>query len=329
MDTNPRPGRFALDESAEFKHVSAPLITAIRRDQMPEDLRDAFLPEDVILFCEPSHNCPCSALKRAQARRECAPLNSKCPWCMTDEVCGGLILILVALVCLRVVSIQHNETFTLHVFEYTMAVLWAMLVVLALVVVRLRYGTKAYNGVTYRCSQGIKLHFVYNLVRRILSPSSLILLQQARLNFRSFCRYYQFFINGQIGGPADQEVDSCVRQHAAEGTLSRTGLIEDGSRALLGLAPCQDIFTDFRCGCSQLRVVYRTYRDWKRWRLAAMVYERVQSREGTSLRHIDVDYHNYVNPLERLAGGGSHKWLMVDPRVFSSKLPSQPRTTHA
>jgi hypothetical protein len=143
------------------------------------------------------------------------------------------------------------------------------------------------------------------------------------LNVRSFFRGYHFFIiNGQAGGPAAEDVDICIRRHAAEGVLSRAGLIEDGSHILLVLAPCQDIFTVFGWGFSKLDVLYRSYRDWKRWRLAALVSDRVLSRDRIVLQQGDMDYHKYVNILERLGDGGGYKLFLLGPHLFSQRTPS-------
>lgn len=136
---------------------------------------------------------------------------------------------------------------------------------------------------------------------------------------QSFIRYYQFFNHGQPGGPADQDVDSCIRYHLAEGVLARVGLIEEGC-ALLGMIPRQDILADSGFGFSQLKVLQRTYQDWKRWRLGVLLCERFQARGGVWL-----EQGKQVNIVQRLGGSGRHKWFLVDSELFSSKRCSQPR----
>ncbi|ROV90186.1 hypothetical protein VSDG_08821 [Cytospora chrysosperma] len=320
MHTNSRPRRMlALDGRVECSLVSAPLITAISREQMPEDMRSAFLPEDIILLCEPSHNSSIADQTLAQARRNLSLLTRKCPWCMADSICARLIVTLAVLFSLGAASFQ-NKMFTL---ENAIAASSAMLTLLTLIFAYIHLGTGVDSGANLFCSQGVKFHYIYNLAGRMFSPSLLFLLQQPMLNVRSFFRYYHFFIiNGQAGGPADKDVDICIRHHAAEGALSRVGLIEDGSHILLALASCQDIVAVFGWEFPRLNGLYRTYRDWKRWRLAALVSDRLLSRDGIVLQQGDTSDHRYVNLLERLGDGGGYKWFLVDSRLFSQRTPS-------
>lgn len=124
------------------------------------------------------------------------------------------------------------------VLNYAFVASSTMLTSLTLVLLHVHYDkTRIYNGADLLCSQGVGLHCVYTLVGRMLSLSSLFFLQQPMLNVRSFYRCYQFLINGQAGGPADEDGDSCIRHHAAEGLLLRALLFEDCSPLLLGLAP--------------------------------------------------------------------------------------------
>lgn len=166
--------------------------------------------------------------------------------------------------------------------------------------------------------------WLHSLARLVLSPSSLFLLQQPIRNMKSFIRYYRFFGHGQAGGPADQDVDSCIRSHLAEGILGRVpGLFEEGC-ALLGLIPRQDRFALSGFGFARLGVLRRTFHDWKRWRLSALLCRRLQARGGVWLepeREVDI--------VDRLEGSGRRKWLLVDSRLFSSKSSSRPRGTVA
>lgn len=56
------------DIPADLSHISAPLITAIRGDQMPEDVRSEFLPEDILLINEPRSTCSAVNQTLAHAR---------------------------------------------------------------------------------------------------------------------------------------------------------------------------------------------------------------------------------------------------------------------
>lgn len=278
MKTVLEPSGLPLDESAESDRISTPLITAIRRDQMPEDLCSAFLPGDIVLFCFPQSRHSSMANSPPTKIRRASPLPAgKCPWCMADVVCLGLVMIPFAGLCLVAASFQNKEALAYHVFRYVIAALAAVLMFLALVLAHIQHGTDMHDGANLRCSGGggIKFHYSHSLAQRMLSPSSLLLLQQPTPNARSFIRFYDYFINRRTREPADADVDSCIRAYAAAGVLPHTGLIGDGSHALLGLAPCQDILADFGWGFSHLRALYRCYRDWKRWRLAAVLCERL------------------------------------------------------
>lgn len=317
VETGRGPSRLPLDRSTESDRISTPLMAAIRRDQMPDDLRSAFLPGDIILFCFPSHHSPTANPPPAQTRRGHPLLAGKCPWCMADEVCLGLNLISVALLCLVASSFQNKEVLAFHAFRYAAAALSTMFMFLILFLVHIHYGSDIHDIVNLRCPWGVKFHFSHSLARRVLSPSSLLLLQQPILNARSFFRFYNFFISGRTREPADTDVDNCIRAYAAAGVLPHVGLIDDGSHALLGLAPCQDILVGFGWGSSHLRDLYRSYWDWKRWRLAAVLCERLRGRDGAYLRRGDLVGRNSGDPLERLGSCCGHKWLLVDLGMFS------------
>lgn len=323
MKTDPGPLWPPSDEFAESDRISTPLITVIRRDQMPEDLRSAFLPGDVILFYLPSQHSWTANSLPTQIRQVFPLPAGKCPWCMTDEVCMGLVVIHIVLLCLVASFFQDKEALAYHLFRYLIAAQSTMLMFLILVLVHTHYGSDIHDSANLRCPRGVKFHWSHSLARRMLSSSSLVLLQQPILNARSFFRFYDFFINGRTRGPADADVDSCIRAHAAAGLLPHDGLIDDDSHALLGLAPCQDILVDFRWGFSHLRVLYRSFRDWKRWRLATVLCERLRSRDGMYLPRGDLGDHSSVSPLDRLGSGGGHKWFLVNAEVFSPLLPTQ------
>lgn len=323
MKTDPGPSWPPVDEYAESDRISTPLITAIRRDQMPEDLRSDFLPGDIILICFPSRHIS-TANPLPTRTRQTFPLPSgKCPWCMTDEVCLGLAMIHIALLCLVASFFQNKEAFAYHLFRYIIAALSVMLMFLILVLVHIHYGSDIHDSANLRCPQGIKFHWSHSLARRMLSSSSLVLLQQPILNARSFFRFYDFSINVRTRGPADADVDSCIRAHAAAGVLPHDGLIDEDSHALLGLAPCQDILVNFGWGFSHLRVLYRSYRDWRRWRLATVLCQRLRSRDGMYLTRGELDDRNSVSPLDRIGSDGGHKWFLVNAEVFSPFLPKQ------
>lgn len=236
---------------------------------------------------------------------------------MADGPCAGLLETLIILVCFARASIQDKGTLAYHVLGYTLDALEAISILLTLVLTFVHRGSNGYDSVKLRYPQGVTLHCVHSLAHRMLSPSSLFLLQQPMLNFRSFFRFYQFFNNGQPGGPSIQDVDSCIRHHAAEAMLSGVGLLENGSCALLGLAPCQNRLTDF--GLSKLQGLYQSFQDWRRWRLAALVCRQLQARDCAPLQQGDLNDNNDVNPLESLGGGDGCKWFLVDPQIFSSQ----------
>lgn len=306
-----------LDESAESDRILTPIITAIRQDQMPEDLRSAFLPGDIILFCVPSRHRSTTNPPPTQIRRGFPVPAGKCPWCMADEVCLG------TLGCLVAACFQNKEASAYHVIRYRIPALAAMLIFLRLVLVYIHYGSNMHDTANLRCPRGVKFHCSHSLARRMLCPSSLLLLQQPMLNARSFFRFYKFFINEKTRGPADADVDSCIRAHAAAGVLPHAGLIDDGSRALIGLVPYPDILVNFGWGSSYLRVLYRSYRDWERWRLAAVLCERLRGRDGMYLPRGDLDDLSSVNSLDLLRSGCGHKWFLVDPDIFSPSLPAE------
>lgn len=295
------------DVYADFNRTSAPTITAIRREQMPEQVRSAFCPEDIILFHQPRHQNSDTTTVHSQASDLPKP---RCLRRKAIIVCTGLIVVLTALVWLGAACMQDKETFAFRVSKITMILLSVSSLILALVLVYIQWGAEAYDRTGLSCT---------------LSSSSLILLQQPMVNVRSFFRYYQFFSKGKAGGPSDEEVDSCIRHLADdESAISLAELIGDGSHALLGLEPCQDLFTGFTWGFSWLNVLYQSYRDWKRWRLAALACERLQVQTGAFLQQSRMEG---PNPLEGLGGRGGHKWLLVDPKLFPSNLPSQPRAS--
>lgn len=321
MDTELLPVRPVSDPSTYFNHISHPTITAIRREHMPGDARSAFLPEDIILFQESNRKSLSTEQKNAQARWSFILLDLKCPWCRADVVCLGLTMGSAALVWLGAAFVECKETFAFHGLKFNILILLASSLLLGLSLIYMKRRTKAYDSVDLRCAKDVKLHFVFILASRILNSSSLLLLKQPMVNVRSFFRYYQFFSKGKAGELPDEEVDSCIRHLAhEEGALSLASLIGDGSYALLGLEPCRDMFPGTRWGFSWLNVLYQSYRDWKRWRLATIICERLQERRGVVLQQSCMDRQS---PLEGLGGRGGHKWLLVDPKLFSSSVPSQ------
>lgn len=321
MDTGVRSLHLVPDASTDFNHIYRPTITAIRREQMPEDVRSAFCSEDIMLFRQPSRKRLSTKTVHAQASSLLGP---RYPWCRADDVFAGTIVALVALISLGAASIQSKGTLVFYVLQFIIAALSASLTLQALVVAYAQYRTEVYDSVDLRCVKGVKLHFVHSLATRILTSSSLLLLQQPMANVRSFFRYHRFFTNDTARRWSDQEVDSCIRHHMALGALPLAGLIGDGSHALLGLEPCQNMSTGFGWGFFWLNVLYQSYRDWKRWRLATLVCERLQVQNGAFLQRSRMDGQN---PLEGLGGRGGHKWLLVDPKLFSSSLPSEPRAS--
>lgn len=323
MKTNHGPWRLALDESTESIRISTPLITTIRRDQMPNDLRSVFLAEDIILLYSSSANSSKSNSTPANIRRGFPHLSQRCSWCVVDEICAGIIVIPIVLACLILGSFQDKDALAYYVCKYVVEALSGMIMFLTLFLVHIHYGSNMCDSVNLRCPRGVKFHCMHNLMSRMLSPSSLFLLKQPRMNIRSFFRYHDFFINGKPGGPTDPDVDRCIRAHAAAGTLSHTGLFDDGSHALLGLAPFQGPLTGFEWGLYHLNLWYRSYRDWKRWRIAALVCERLREQDGAFLRRQDLDYRISENLLRTMENDCSHKWLLVGPKTFSSLLSSQ------
>lgn len=289
---------------------------------MPEDVRSAILPGDIILLREPNLESLSVKKTQVQAHGEVSLPNLKCLWCRADNVCARLVMVLTAAVWLGAASTQDEGTFAFHVFKLTMLQLSVSFYLLALVLVYMKCGTEAYDSVDLHCAKDVKLHAVYTLASRTLRSSPLLLLQQPMVNLQSFSRYYRFFSKRKAGGLSDDEVDICIRHLAdEESALSLAELIGDGSHALLGLEPCQDMFTGFKWGLSWLNVLYQSYRDWKRWKLATLVCERLHERNGMVVQQ---SWMNGQNPLDGLGGRGGHKWLLVDPKLFPSSLPSQP-----
>lgn len=320
LQTRLRSGKLSSDAPADCYHNSAPLITAIRRDQMPEDIRSAFLPRDTIVFCKRHHSIPSPGRMKPKSHWLANP---RCLWCRADNVCAGLILLfLTVLIWLGAACTQNKETFAFYVFRYFLSGLSVMVWFLAIVFIYKHYWADGYSSVNLCCSQGVKFHYVHILASRILSSSSLFLLQQPMLNLRSFCRYYRFFNHDCAGGLPDEEVDNCVRQLVFEDSPSLVTLIGNDSYALLGLEPCQGTFIGLGWGLSWPNVLYQSYRDWKRWRLATFVCGRLRAR-GSGLSQQDgMDGHGL---LTCLGGRGGHKWFLVDPELFTPRLPSNPR----
>lgn len=316
------------DDPADLIHVSKPYIIAIRRDQMPEDIRSAFLPGDIILFHEPSRSLRRLRARRTQpqARGETLLQGPPCPWCKADELYTGLLLSVATLLCLGAAFAQDGGAYAIETLKSSLAVLVISPVFLMLdLVFARRCGPEAKGGVASRrrppkCARP---HRVSGLASRVLGPDTLVLLQQPKLNALSFWRYYRFCSDGQAGGLSDQELDSCIRHQleVPEGSVFLDGLIGKGPRALLGLEPCQGNATGFWCGFSWPADFYRSYREWKRWRLAAVLCRRLQVPEDGLLQRGFMDGHIALEGL----GCRGHKWLLVDPRVFSSMAPSRPR----
>ncbi|KAH8766018.1 hypothetical protein F5883DRAFT_556385 [Diaporthe sp. PMI_573] len=286
---------------------------------MPEDTRSEFLHGDIILINEPRNIDSAVSQTLAQARRKLSPADSICPWCRADEICLRLIVALAGFVWLGAASVLNEEDLAFYALSYVIAAMSVVTTPLTPVPASTQYRTEAYDSVDRGCSRDVKQHRLHSLASCILSPSSLLLLQQPRLNLRSFFRYYQFFISlrGQAGGVFEQEVNSCIRYYAAQGALFTDTLTRSGTHALLGLEPCRDTFTYFGRGVPWPNVFYQTYRDWKRWRLATLVCERIEAGENTFLPLSIVDGHD---PLEGVKGRGDHKWFLVDPKLCSSRL---------
>lgn len=161
MLTTLRPQQLALDESAVSNRTSAPLITAIPRDQMPEDMRSAFLPEDIILLCEPSRSSSIANQTLAQARqwrRDISLLRRKCLWCTVDAVCAGIIVTFATLASLGAASIQNKETLGFYIFTYTHFISSATILLPTFILLYVHHGTKVHDGANLFCSQGVKLH---------------------------------------------------------------------------------------------------------------------------------------------------------------------------
>lgn len=315
--------RFVPEGPADFIQIPKPHIIAIRRDQMPKDIRSAFLPGDIILFRGSSRRSFPATKRQPKARGETF---LPCPWCRADDIFTGLLVSVTVLVCLGAAFAQDSEAYAIETLKSSVAVLVISPVVFVLDFLFARRGTEVHDSGTPRCPQGVVgPHRVRSLVSRILGPSTLLLLQQPTLNLRSFWYYYTFFHQGQAGSLSDQEVDICIRHQfeVPEGSVFLDGLIGNGPRALLGVEPGQDITTDSWCVSAWATALYRSYREWKRWRLAAMVCRRLQVQGRGALQHGGIDGNR---PLEGFGGGGGHKWLLVDPRLFSSRTPSRLRT---
>lgn len=318
-DMMPRSMGIASDASADSFFDSS-LIIANCREQMPEDIRSAFLPGDTIIFYKLDQNASSIRQIHAKNRRESSLVNWMCYWCRADNVCAGLILILTALIWLGTACNQNTETLAFHALRYALSGLWTMVWFLAFVLVYIQHRADGYSSVGLRCSQGVKLHCVHILASRLLSPSSLFLLQQPMLNLRSFCRYYKFFNQDCAGVLSDEEVDNCVRQLVFEDSPSLTILTGNESYALLGLEPCQDTFTGLGWGLSWPNVLYQSYRNWKRWRLATSLCEQIWAGDSGLLQHGRLDGHKH---LARLGDRGGHKWFLVDPELFIPRIPSR------
>lgn len=320
MQTGLPSGDLSSVVPADCYQNSAPLITAIRRDQMPEDIRSAFLPRDTIVFCK-RHHC-ISSFGRMKSKSH-SLVNPKCLWCRADNVCAGLILLfLTALIWLGAGCTQTEETSACYFLGYSLSGLSVMAWFPAIVIIYKHCRADGYSSVSIRCSQGVKFHCVRFLASQILSSSSLFLLQQPMLNLRSFYRYYNFFTHARADELPDEEIDNCVRQLVFEDSLRLATLIGDDSHALLGLEPCQDTFMGLRWGVSWPNVLYQSFRDWKRWRLATFVCERIHVRGSGLLQQGGMDGHDL---LTCVGGRGGHKWFLVDPELFIPKFPSNPR----
>lgn len=319
-DATVRAEQPVSDVPADFNHMAASTISVIRRDQMPEDISSAFLPEDAIIFCVHYRNISSARRLHCKNRRQRVLVKLKCGWCWADGVCAGMIVALSALIWLAPDPVQNKEYFTFYAFRYFMSALSVLPFLLAMGFTYTQFLTAGYGSVDPRCSQCVKLHVVQGLASRILSRSSLVLFQRPILNVRSFFRFYKLFTEGYTDGSFDDEVDSCIRDLAVNGSLTLAELTEDGSQALLGLKPCQDMFTRFGWGLSWLNVLYQNYRDWKRWRLATLVCERLQEQGRGILHQIGTDGHDFIACLGHRGG---HKWFLVDPELFIPRLPSR------
>lgn len=287
---------------------------------MPGDIRSAFLPEDTIIFCVRRRNISPVSRINLQNHRKRVLVNLKCGWCKADGVCAGVIMTFAALIWLGAYAVQSKDIFTFFSSRHFISALMVLAILLTMGCTYTQFVAWGYGGVNPRCSHCVKFHFVRGVTSRILSRSSQILLQRPMVNARSFFRFYKLFTEGHTGGSVDEEVDSCIRELAAEGSLTLAALTEDGSQALLGVKPCQDIFTRFGWGLSWLNVLYQSYRDWKRWRLATMMCERLWAGDSGLLQHGCLDGHNH---LARLGDRGGHKWFLVDPELFIPRIPSR------
>lgn len=314
--------RFVPEGPADFIQIPKPHIIAIRRDQMPEDIRSAFLPGDIILFRGSTRRSFPAREMRPKARGDTL---LPCPWCRADDIFTGLLLAVTVLLCLEAAFAQDSEAYAIETLSSSVAVLVTSPVVFILDFLFARGGTEVYDSVTPRCPEGVVgPHRVRSLVSHVLGPSTLLLLEQPTLNLQSFWYYYRFFNAGQAGSLSDQEVDICIRHQleVPEGLVFLDGLIGNGPRALVGLEPCKGIATDAWCVFAWATAFYRSYRDWKRWRLAALACRRLQVQAGGLFQQ---DGMKGCNALEGLGGSGGHTWLLVDPTLFSSRAPSRPR----
>lgn len=321
-DATVRAERPVSDVPADFNHMAASTISVIRRDQMPEDISSAFLPEDAIIFCVHHRNISSVSRFHFKNRRQRVLVKLKCEWCWADGVCAGMIVALSALIWLApdIYPVQSKSTF--YASRYFISALSVLSLILTMGLTHTQFVAEGYGRINPGCSHRVKIHLVQGLASRILSRSSLILLQQPMLNVRSFFRFYKLFTEWYTGKSFYEEVDSCIRDLVVEGSPNLAALTEDGSQALLGLEPCQDMFTGFGWGLSWLNVLYQSYRDWKRWRLATMVCERLWSGDVGLLQHGCLDGHKH---LAGLGDRGGHKWFLVDPELFIPRLPSNPR----
>lgn len=314
-----------ISPDSALDHSSSSLITVIRRDQMPEDLRSGFLPGDVILIKKPRATESTVSQTLAQARRRLAAANVECPWCRFHDTCLRLIMALAGLLILLGAPVLLTRpsvaALALYAFSHVVTGQRIHATLGRLAPEYLRYGWKATKSrAGRRCSRRTRRHLLARLSRRILSPSSVLLLQQPVVNIRSFIRYHQFFTasgaRGNSGGVAEKEVDSCIRHYAAQGApLAFKALAVSDTNSLLGLKPCRGEFTCFGyCLSRRATALYQNYGDWRRWRLAAVACERIQAGERRFLPLSIIDGHD---PLDELEGRGDRKWLLVDPKLFS------------
>ncbi|POS71947.1 hypothetical protein DHEL01_v209662 [Diaporthe helianthi] len=306
------PSRVSADSDPD--HAPSFLTTVIRRDQMPEDLRPEFLPDDIILINEPRSTDSTASQTLAQARQRLAAVDSGCPPNRAPDTCRRSVAVLVGLVFLGASAILGRSALVLlALYSFSCAGCW-------LHTTLLNVGqAETDNRVGRSCSRvDVVEHHLANLAKHILSPSSILLLQQPTLNIRSFIRYHQFYTDakGKAGGVFQQEVDSCIRAYKAQGTLAIEALATGGTKALLGLEPCDEEFKCVGYCFSWPTTLYQNYRDWKRWRLATVLCERIQGGESEFLPLSVMDGHD---PLGELEGRGGHKWFLVDPEVFSAR----------